>query len=449
MNETKTNPQTLELEQRVQALEQELKIKNKVCQVLMDRVERSVAESGSSFSLFETNILLQEKVKQRTGELQDQNAYMETILASMSDALFVVSNEGIITKVNDSAANFLEDQIDHIVGRPFTEMVVMAHDPLSEHSHEGHLITKKGNKKEILLSKARMTDQEGLTRGAVYIAMEITQRKSLQRAELSKKLAEKSNRAKSEFIANMSHEFRTPLNAIIGFSELALDSCTDPDQKEFIKIIDSSSKMLIALINDVLDIAKIEAGKLVFAENDFNLRKCLEKSTQDFAPKFEAKGIDFSLDIGLHVPDMIKSDCQCLSQVVRNLLSNALKFTKAGEVSLSVRFAQKPGQADSIKFFLSDTGIGIPQDKLDAIFESFVQADASMVRQYGGTGLGLSISKKLVELMGGTIYVTSEEGQGSTFIFNILSGIPGQDFQSKPLAQAGLGQETLGLNGAT
>ena len=366
----------------------------------------------------------------REAALKEQ--YRE-LFENANDIVFTCGIDGKLTSLNKAGEGVMGYSRYEALGRDFREFLapgrealaaeVLAHAATAEahHPKEITLVTKDGRQVPIEVS-ARIIRQEGRPNGIQGIARDITERKRVE-AELRKAMdtAEAASRAKSEFVANMSHEIRTPMNGILGMTELALDTDLTDDQRDYLNTVKISADSLLGVINDILDFSKIEAGKLELDAAEFNFRDTITETLKPMAFRAQQKGLELLCDVHDNVPEAVIGDPARLRQVLTNLIGNAIKFTPKGEVVVEAEVEKKPdrGQEALLRLTVRDTGIGIPKEKQRLIFEAFSQADTSTTRRFGGTGLGLTISNRLVEMMGGRIWVESDGVHGSQFHFTV------------------------------
>jgi two-component system sensor histidine kinase/response regulator len=378
---------------------------------------------------------------------EETRARLAAIVESSGDAIIGVTVDGVVTSWNRGAERLYGWTEEEITGgREATIVPSERREELSAilarirrgealENYETVRLNKSGARVPVAFTVSPIRDGTGRVVAASTIARDITGRKETEREmERAREAALETARLKSEFLANMSHEIRTPMNGIVGMTELVLDSELSADQRENVETIRSSTEALLAIINDILDFSKIEAGKMEIEAIPFDPRGTLQEALRPLALQAHKKGLELAFDIQELVPEAVIGDPGRLRQVLVNLVGNAIKFTEAGTVT--VKITRLAGDRDLVElhFEVIDTGIGIPADKQNIIFDPFSQADGSTTRKYGGTGLGLAIVTQLVEMMGGRLWVESEEGKGSTFHFTLsLSSARHEDLRELPV----------------
>jgi len=358
--------------------------------------------------------------------VRDQHFYTRSLIESNVDALMTIDPRGIVTDVNKQAEALTGCTRDELIGAPFKNCFT---DPqraevgirrvLAEGKVTNYELTARALDGKLTVVSYNATtyhDRNRVLQGVFAAARDITERKQYEETlREATHRAEQANRAKSEFLANMSHEIRTPMNAVIGLAFLLGKTRLDEEQSDLLAKLKLGSKSLLLVLNDVLDLSKIEAGELIVERRAFDLHGLLAELPEMLAVQAQAKGISFEIDAAADLPVALEGDATRLNQVLTNLLSNAIKFTERGGVSLRVSQVAATPSHVVLRFAVRDTGIGIAADVQEQLFAPFAQADASITRRFGGTGLGLSIVKRLVGLMGGEVHVDSAPGVGSEF----------------------------------
>ena len=379
------------------------------------------------------------ELKNATEQAQREHATMDSLINAIPDPIFYKNTQGRYLGCNEAFAKVIDHPVADIVGRGDHQLLgqewadtVSAIDQnilaRQEKTSYEHWITYKDGRRVLFETvKAPFWDHKGQLVGIMGISRDITQRKDDEDAvRLAKESAEEATRMKSDFLANMSHEIRTPMNAIIGLSHLALKTDLTPRQRDYITKVHRSGQHLLGIINDILDFSKVEAGKLTIESIDFELDKVLDNVANLITEKCSAKGLELVFNIAPDVPPALVGDSLRVGQILINYANNAVKYTESGEIMISVSVADMTLEDVLLRFSVRDTGLGLTEEQIGRLFQSFSQADSSTTRRFGGTGLGLAISKNLAELMGGEVGVSSVFGAGSDFWFTVRLGISQQ-----------------------
>jgi PAS domain S-box-containing protein len=368
-------------------------------------------------------------------ELRESEGRMQALISTIDEVVFEFDVIGTYKNIWTTDESVLIRPKAELLGRRASEFL-SPHiiDPILE-IFRRVLRTGKGESVEYSMSMPSRTwflarvspipSSGGKPTTICLTARDITARK-LAEEELKRttEAAEAASRAKSEFLANISHEIRTPMNGILGMTDLVLDTAVTPEQREYLEMVKVSGDSLMELLNSILDLSKIEAGKLDLDPIEFPLSLRLSETLKMMQFRAKQKGLELNWHSGAEVPEILIGDPIRLRQILVNLVGNAIKFTEQGEIVVDVQTQEISPETVELHFRVQDSGIGIPNDKQTMIFEEFTQADSSTTRKYGGTGLGLAITSRLVDLMGGRIWVDSVPGQGSTFHFTAKFGLP-------------------------
>ncbi len=421
----------------------ELLIANKELVFQNDEKEKRAAE----LVIANEELAFQKDEKEkRAAELRIAN-YARSLIEASLDPLFTINTEGKITDMNLASVNMIGRSKAELLSTNFYNYFTQpskAKKVYKEVFAKGFVVNypltiKDHHLTDVLFNGSVYKNEEGITEGAVVVARDITEQKRIEtelkeakvyaelateiaevakaKAETATGIAENAVKAKQQFLSNMSHEIRTPMNAIIGFTKVVLKTELNDKQKEYLSAIKLSGDALIALINDILDLAKVESGKMTFEEIPFKLSESIHSMVYLFDLKIQEKNLNFLIDFDDKIPEVLIGDPMRLNQILLNLISNATKFTLKGNITIEVKLLKENDQMVSVAFIIMDTGIGIEEEKIGKIFENFQQAYRGSPRLYGGTGLGLAIVKQLIETQGGSISVKSELNVGSSFSF--------------------------------
>ncbi len=389
------------------------------------------------------NAINQKKDRERLAAVEKEVEKLMWAVSKTDNSLIIASEEGKIEWVNEGferLTGFTLAEVSGTHGDKVRKDSMSGLNPESEHfkemmrtmksiSYESKNYSKNGEEYWVFTTITPILDTEGKVKKVITVDSEITARKKAEMQLIVARLeALKLAKIKEEFLANMSHEIRTPMNAIVGMAQLLSETKLTEQQKKYIDSIHFASDNLLALINDVLDLSKLEAEKVVFEKISFSIKHVIEKLLEIMGHKIKEKGLNAELKVDPKIPECVIGDPFRLNQVIMNLVSNSVKFTKKGGITIDVKLESETDTDIKIRFDVADTGIGIEKENIKKVFEHFTQADSETTRKYGGTGLGLTIVKKIVESQGGTINIESETGVGTRFYFafNFIKADPSQ-----------------------
>jgi PAS domain S-box-containing protein len=382
------------------------------------------------------NITARKRAEEALRESQAATRKLSLVASRTDNAVVITRADGRVEWVNESFTRLAEHTLEEIGGRPFIELLSSpegdpgAVDRVAAAFARPEGITtdvihhaRSGRRYDVHLQVQPVTNEEGSLENFIVMETDITSRVEVeQQLRRAKAEADSASRAKSEFLASMSHEIRTPMNGVIGMTSLLNETDLTAEQRDYVQTIRTSGDALLSIINEILDFSKIESGRMELEKHPFELVQCVEEALDIFALQAAGKGIEIAYVLEPGVPEWISGDITRLRQILVNLVNNAVKFTPKGAITVEVRVApdtSPEAQPVTLEFIVSDSGIGIPTDRINALFKPFSQVDSSTTRKYGGTGLGLAICARLAQLMGGSIDVTSVAGQGSRFRFSI------------------------------
>ncbi len=395
----------------------------------------SAVSGGEIGHLAQSFDRMAQQLSEREQVIRESEARLRSITDSAQDAILMMDSHGAITFWNPAAETILGYHLDEALGENLHELLAPArYQSIFEAAFPGFVQSGKGTAvgRTVELAARRKDGQEiaiSLSLSSVFlkgawhavgILRDITELKQYQEELLeARHSAESANRAKSEFLANMSHEIRTPMNGVIGMAQLLRFTQPTSEQAEYLDNLELSCKNLLELINDILDLSKIESGRLELESAAFSLRRCIHEVLTNQSARVEQKGLQLSADLDEQLPDLVLGDSLRFKQILLNLLGNAIKFTETGSITVTAQLLSKADSGCVFRLMICDTGIGMTSEALGRIFNSFEQADSSTTRIYGGSGLGLSICRRLTELMGGRIWAESVLGKGSTFFVEL------------------------------